>query len=169
MKETKYTTFDIFSEAFHDTRKHGEKMFNLIHLYDLKKIVDEEVSVGHENIPVISSYFVKAENSNICIMGNPYGTVTGTVINGFPVKNVKEDSPSIFELVLDHKTVNQTTVNELKQIIDREAKKDSSDCIVCTLDQYNENGSYWLLERAETVKYTIRDELMFELYFREVL
>ena len=41
MKETKYTTFDIFSEAFHDTRKHGEKMFNLIHLYVLKKIVDK--------------------------------------------------------------------------------------------------------------------------------
>ena len=26
MKETKYTTFDIFSEAFHDTRKHSENI-----------------------------------------------------------------------------------------------------------------------------------------------
>lgn len=144
-------------------------MFDLIYLSTLKKIVDDAIADGYGDIPVMSSYFVKVQNSTIFIVGNSYGTVTGTVIGGFPVKTITETEPSIFELVLEYGSSKFSTLNDFKQIIDRETENGYGDCIVCTLDQYNEDESYWLLERAEIAKYEEFDKPMFLLYFSEVL
>ena len=144
-------------------------MFDLIYLSTLKKIVDDAIADGYGDIPVMSSYFVKVQNSTIFIVGNSYGTVTGTVIGGFPVKTITETEPSIFELVLEYGSSKFSTLNDIKQIIDKGIENNARDCIVCTLDQYNEDESYWLLERAEIAKYKQFDKSMFLLYFSEVL
>ena len=165
MKETKITVFEIFQEAADDVkRKHDGEMFPLITLDDLKKTVDKIVSEGDGDVTVSSAYFVKSTDS---YQGRQYSTVVGTVTGGFPVKTPDNKQASLFELILDHSNPGKrTTVSKLKEIIDREVQNGHGKCIVCTNDQYNEDGTYWLLEYIETVQ---RGASVFELYFREVI
>ena len=170
MKETEHTVLTIFAEAYEDVKlKDNGEMFPLIYLDDFKETIDQMVEAGNENTMVTSAYFVKVQKSAVSIQGNPYGTVLGTVRDAFPVKTIddEEDNPSLFELVLEHKSFNKiTTVSELKKIVDRAVEDGYGNCIVCTQDQYNEDGSYWLLEYIETES---NEHPEFTLWFREVI
>lgn len=173
MKETEHTVLTIFAEAYEDVKlKDNGEMFPLIYLNDFKETIDQMVEAGNGDIMVTSPYFIKTNISRV-IHGTVHkanmATTMGTVRDGIPVKTIDdgEDNPSLFELVLDHKNFNKlTTVSELKKIVVRAVEDGYGNCIVCTQDQYNEDGSYWLLEYIETES---NEHPEFTLWFREVI